>query len=131
MHNQTNSNMSNLLVTAIKGLENIDKINENFEALGLLVNGKPVSFSKFKERADAHAYTRRGVKPIYIVYVGSPRENLFAFYPPRTTKAISLKIAYEYFLDTVTTDMKQEYLDGNVAWGNSGYPLSYGRIYYR
>jgi hypothetical protein len=39
-----------------------------------------------------------------------------------------LKIAYEYLVDTITTEMKQEFLDGNIQWGNCGYPLSYGDI---
>lgn len=105
----------------------VEQVNPKFEALGLLPNGKPVSFTKFKQYADAHEYGR-GRNKMYIVFVGHPKENLFAFYPPQTTKADSLAIAYEYYLDTVTTTMKQEYLDENVMWGNRGYPLSYGRI---
>ena len=105
----------------------VEQVNEKFEALGLLPNGKPVSFAKFKQYASAHQYGR-GSNKLYIIFVGQPRENLFAFYPPHGTKADCLAIAYEYYLDTVATDMKQEYLDENVMWGNKGYPLSYGRI---
>ena len=105
----------------------VEQLNEKFEALGLLPNGKPVSFSKFKSIADAHEYGRGRTK-LYIVFIGHPKENLFAFYPPQTTKAESLAISYEYYLDTVTTDMKQEYLDENVMWGNRGYPISYGGV---
>lgn len=105
----------------------LEEVNGKFEALGLLPNGKPVSFNKFKEWADAHEYGR-GKGKLYIVFVGHPRENLFAFYPPQGTKAECLKIAYEYYLDTTSTEMKQEYLDENVMWGNKGYPISYGGI---
>ncbi len=106
----------------------VEQVNEKLAWLGLIMDGgKPLSFTGFKNRVDAHEYGR-GRSKIYIVFVGHPRENLFAFYPPQTTKADSLRIAYEYYLDTVTTDMKQEYLDGNVMWGNKGYPISYGGI---
>ena len=105
----------------------VEQVNEKFEAIGLLPNGKPVSFAKFKSVADAHQYGR-GRSKLYIVFIGHPRENLFAFYPPQTTKADSLAISYEYYLDTVTTELKQEYLDENVMWGNRGYPVSYGGI---
>ena len=105
----------------------IEQVNEKFETMGLLSNGKPVSFAKFKTFADVHEYGR-GRNKLFIVFVGHPRENLFAFYPPQTTKADSLAISYQYYLDTVTTEMKQEYLDENVMWGNKGYPLVYGNL---
>jgi hypothetical protein len=31
-------------------------------------------------------------------------------------------------VDIATTELKQEYLDGNVLWGNCGYPLQYKDI---
>lgn len=105
----------------------VEQVNGKFEVLGLLPNGKPISFAKFKQYADAHLYGR-GKDKIYIVYVGIPRQNLFAFYPPRTTKADSLAISYQYYLDTVTTEMKQEYLDKNVVWSTGGYPIFYRKI---
>jgi hypothetical protein len=39
-----------------------------------------------------------------------------------------IQIAYEYLVDTITTKMKQEYLDENVQWGNCGIPLAYGNL---
>ena len=39
-----------------------------------------------------------------------------------------LKISYEYLLDTIQTEMKQEFLDGNIIWGNCGIPLAYGDL---
>lgn len=103
-------------------------VKTKLRLLGLITEqGKAVSFNKFKEYADAHLYGSKSNK-IYIVYVGLSKENLFAFYPPRTNKAESLKIAYQYYVDTVETEMMQEYLDGNVKWGNCGYPLSYSGL---
>ena len=104
----------------------INQINVNLILLGLVTNGKAISFKAFKERADVHDYGR-GRNKIYIIYVGS-RDNMFAFYPPQTNKAESLKIAYQYFVDIATTDMKQEFIDENVMWGNCGIPLVYGGI---
>lgn len=105
----------------------LEEVNGKFEALGLLPNGKPVSFNKFKEYADAHEYGR-GKGKLYIVYVGNPRENLFAFYPPQGTKAECLKVAYGCYLDTVLTESKDQYQFENVMWGNCGYQVSYGGI---
>jgi hypothetical protein len=62
-----------------------EQIREKMELIGLTVNGKAISFAKFKSIADAHQYGSRSNK-IYIVYYGHPRQNLFGFYPPQTTK---------------------------------------------
>ena len=67
------------------------------ELIGLIKEGKAISFNQFKKIADPHQYGSRSNK-IYIVYYGHPRQNLFAFYPPQTTKKESLMIAYQYLL---------------------------------
>jgi len=104
-----------------------DKVKPKLKQVGLIgEDGKVISLSKFKQVADAHAYGR-GANKIYIIYVG-PRDNQFAFYPPQGTKKESLGWSYEYLVDTVETDMMQEWLDGNVMWGNVGIPIGYGNI---
>lgn len=105
----------------------IEQVNQKFEELGLLVQGQPVSFNRFKYLCDIHTYGK-GSRKLYIFFVGHPKENMFAFYPPTVNKVESLKIAYDYYLDTVLTEMKQEYLDKNVMWGNKGIPLSYSEL---
>ena len=100
---------------------------EKMELIGLSVNHKPIRFSKFKERADAHQYGSRSNK-IYIVYCGHPRENLFGFYPPRTTKQESLQIAYQYYLSVFESEHHNEFTYGNVCWTDCGYPLSYRKV---
>lgn len=96
--------------------------------LGLMdETSKVITFAKFKKLIDIHQYGK-GQRKLFILYVGNPKENCLAFYPPTDTRPEMLKIAYEYLVDTVTTELKQEYMDGNVVWGNCGYPLSYAKI---
>ena len=103
-------------------------LNEKIKDLGLIdENDKPISFAKFKQRIDIHQYGK-GQRRLFILFIGHPKENLLAFYPPTDTRPSMLKTAYEYLVDTITTSMKQEYEDDNVMWGNCGYPLSYGRV---
>jgi hypothetical protein len=100
---------------------------EKMELIGLSVNNKPLSFSKFKAKTDAHQYGNRSSK-IYIVYIGLPRQNLFGFYPPRTTKKESLEIAYQYYLSVFENEDYNDFTYGNIAWGVHGYPISYSRL---
>ena len=75
------------------------ELMQKMELIGLAVQRKPISFNKFKKYADAHQYGSRSNK-IYIVYCGLPKENLFGFYPPMTTKKESLEITKA---DVITT----------------------------
>jgi hypothetical protein len=103
----------------------VELVLHYMERIALVVNGKPISKAKFAQMADIHTYgrSRNGLKVLYF----GLKDNKFAFYPPQTNKKESIDIAYGYYLDCFT-DMKQEYLDGNVCWGNCGIPLSYGDL---
>lgn len=106
----------------------IDILNQKLKDLGLITEtGEPISFAKFKKLADIHRYGN-GQRRLFIIFVGKPKENLFAFYPPTCTRPEMLKISYGYLLDTIQTEMKQEFLDCNVQWGNCGIPLGYGDV---
>jgi len=105
----------------------VEQVRGKLELLGLIINGKPISFKEFKERADVHEYGR-GRNKLHIIYIGQPKENLFAFYPPQTTKPEALKISYEYYKDCVESEFMCEYNDENVMWGNCGIPVSYGNV---
>ena len=95
--------------------------------LGLISeNGETISFTKFKKIVDIHQYGN-GKRRVFILFVGV-KDNKIGFYPPTCTRVEMVKIAYEYLVDTITTDMKQEYLDENVQWGNYGIPLAYGNL---
>jgi hypothetical protein len=96
--------------------------------LGLITDsGNTISYSKFKKMVDVHQYGR-GKRRLFIIFVGLPKENLIAFYPPTDLKEEMIKISYSYLVDTIETEMKQEFLDGNIMWGDCGYPLSYSPI---
>jgi len=88
--------------------------------------GEVISFAKFKKLVDIHQYGN-GKRRLFILFVGT-KENRFGFYPPTTNRPEMLKIAYEYLVDTATSELKQEYMDGNVMWGNCGIPLAYGDL---
>lgn len=101
---------------------------EKIRELGLIdANGKTIHYSKFKSLCDIHQYGR-GKGRLFIIFVGNYRENMLAFYPPTTNKEDMLKISYSYLVDTIETDMKQEFLDGNIMWGDCGIPLTYTKV---
>ena len=94
-------------------------------AMGMLPKGQPVTFKEFKERANTLRY---GKRPLYIIFVGDPKHNMFGFYPEISTKAKAIKDAYKSYKKLVNgdlSDMEDEY----VVWGDSGYPMAYRRIY--
>lgn len=98
------------------------------ERIGLVKEGKPISKTAFNKLADIHQYGKRKKDgTLHIIYFGHPKENCFAFYPPQTNKKESLDIAYRDYLDCFT-EMKQEFHDENVMWGNCGIPIGYGNI---
>jgi hypothetical protein len=106
----------------------ISILTHKMKELGLITEtGEPISFAKFKKLVDIHQYGL-GKRRVFIFFILNSRENIFGFYPPTTNRPEMLKIAYDYLLDTITTEMKQEYLDGNVQWGNCGIPLAYGDL---
>jgi hypothetical protein len=94
-------------------------------AMGMLPKGKPVSFREFQERAQVSKYGKRA---LYIIFIGEPKHNMFGFYPEISTKAQAVRDAYNSYKKLVNGDLSE--LNGlNVAWGDSGYPLVYNRIY--
>lgn len=105
----------------------VEQVKGKLALLGLINNGKPISFKAFKDLASVHEYGR-GRNPLRIIFIGHPKENLFAFYPPNDTKAECLKIAYNYYKDCVESEYMCEYNDENVMWGNCGIPLQYGAV---
>lgn len=104
-------------------------LHEKLKAIDMLKDCKPVTFKAFKEMIDIHDYGR-GVSKLKIMYMGHPKENCFAFYPERNPNTIALKECYENYVAIINGDWRP--LDnGDVVWGNSGYPLMYADIYYR
>jgi hypothetical protein len=102
---------------------------ERLKVLDMLDNGKPVTFKKFKETVSIHNYGR-GTKRLKIIFIGHPKENLFAFYPMQAPNPIALKECYENYVALVNGDWTPLDL-GVIIWGNSGIPICYGEIRYR
>jgi hypothetical protein len=94
-------------------------INEN----GSFTYYQPVSYSAFKNRASIHRYGRTAK----IVFVGSPKNNLFGFYVMCDTDSNVMKEAYNMFVNLVKGEMT-EYNQENIQWGNCGIPISYGNL---
>ena len=104
-------------------------LHGKLKELDMLKDGKPVTFKKFKETVSINDYGR-GARKLKIMFLGVPKDNLFAFYPAQNPNTIALKECYENYVKLVNGDWSV--LDeGDVIWGNSGYPLTYGEIYYR
>jgi len=105
-------------------------LQEKLKALGLINNEIPVTLKEFKEAVSIHDYGQGRTKR-KILYVGHSKENCFAFYPEiETTNPMVLKECYTYYTELVNGNFEMVD-DGYVAWGNSGYPLVYAKIYYR
>ena len=97
----------------------------NLKLLGLvnIQNGKPISYSGFKNRASVHRYG----KTYKIVFVGHPKQNLFGFYTMYGNDSEVMKEAYDMFIRLVKGDMT-DYNYNDVQWGNAGIPLGYGDL---
>jgi hypothetical protein len=101
---------------------------EQLTFLGLVINGKPLFYTGFKDRIDSHRYGR-GTSKKYIHYVGHPKQNLFGFYTPFTekTKEDELKVCYKMYVDLVAGSM-EDFKDDYIQWGNCGIPLGYAYL---
>ena len=79
-------------------------------------------------QTKTNRYDTNRSNKIYIVFYGHPKQNMFAFYPPRTTKKESLEIAYQYYLTMVEDTDINEFTYGNVCWTDRGYPIIYRKV---
>lgn len=104
-------------------------IQERLTKLGLIVEGKPVSFKKFKEMLDSVPFGRRA-NNLRIHFLGNPKENYFGFYPSiRDTKVEEVKACYRMYVGLV--EGEYDNLDPAtmaIQWGNCGTPISYSRL---
>ena len=89
-------------------------------------NGKLIPFSRFKDYATVHSYGH-GRKKSKVVYLGKPKESLFAFYLIVDTDLGMLKDAYATLKQAVDGDMIP-FNDEDIVWGKVGIPVSYRRI---
>lgn len=88
---------------------------------------KQITRSQFNKLTSIHTYGR-GAGKLFIVCMGSPKENQFGFYPDRgnTTKIQALSFAYLCYLEIL--EGKVTWYGEDWIWGNRGIPLSYGKL---
>lgn len=99
------------------------RMMSQFEALGLIVNGLPVSKTKFTKLADIHEYGT-GRKALKVWYFKNTRDVIWGFYPMQGNKTENAAECYEMFTELVGGCM--DAIDsGDVAFGNCGLPLAY------
>lgn len=106
----------------------LDKVKDDFEAIGLLVDGKPISKTKFNQLSDVHKYGR-GQSMLNVVYFNGENRLTYGFYPryKGDSKAISLKTAYSMYIDLLNGE-SNDFECGNIQFGNCGIPISYGDL---
>jgi len=98
-----------------------NRVMREWESLGLLVNGKPISKAKFKALADIHTYGKR--KVLFI----RNSEIIYGFYVLETNNVETLYRSYEAYLDLLSGNTT--YLDRAIIQrGNRGIPLSGGSL---
>jgi hypothetical protein len=106
------------------------EIIQDWTTLGLIVDGKPVSKTKFKQLAEVMKYGS-GQRAINVAYFYThPKEMCYQFDNGLygDTKATVLNQAYEDFIEVIEGNM-ESFNDGEVVYGNSGLPLAYSQIY--
>jgi hypothetical protein len=102
-------------------VEYIGLLHNRLERMGLIVNGKPISFKEFKERCYI---VGRGYINVYVY--SHPKENMFAFYPWGTSnKTEGLKRCYQMYVDLLNGDIR-DVDSGLLRWANGGLPLGGG-----
>jgi hypothetical protein len=103
---------------------NITQIKNKLKLLGLITNeGKPISYSSFKNKASVHRYGKK----YKIVFIGIPKTNLFGFYTMYNTDMLVMKEAYSLFLELVNDNI-EPYTNKDVQWTNRGIPLTYSNL---
>ena len=106
----------------------IGQLHNKLNLLGLRVDGKPVPYSVFKNKASIHKYGN-GRQSRKIVFVGQPKENLFGFYGlySKDTDINTMKDAYMVYTQLIKGDFSV-YEDKIVQHGNCGIPIVYGNL---
>ncbi len=99
---------------------NADQLYTKLKQIGVVYRKTPISYVGFKNRTTIHRTPNR-----VVVYLGLPKSNLFAFYPPVGNDAEVLKNAYDLFVTLAKGDATP-YKQRLVGWGNCGYPQKIG-----
>jgi len=109
-----------------------DRVMRDWTTLGLIVNGKAVSKTKFKECIDFHVYvtSMRRSRGINLGIIRN-HDFIYGFYPRfGETKKETFDNAYKNFVSVSLGEMTS--LDNNwIQLGNMGVPLSFGNLSWR
>jgi hypothetical protein len=96
-------------------------VMREWESLGLIVNGKPITKKKFKELSDIHTYGKRK-----ILFIRN-NEIIYGFYVYETNNVETLYRSYESYLDLFHGNTT--YLDRAIIQrGNRGIPICGGNL---
>lgn len=109
----------------------IDVVKEEFEAIGLTNNGKPISKTKFKEMADIHKY---GKLPVLYFYLEHARNVTYGFFPVPTitTQKDAVDYAYRNMKDCLNGEVYEQFDKyKTVQRGNTGIPIVYNDLTWR
>lgn len=118
----------------------IDLVKEEFELLGLIENGKPISKTAFKakikkeDRCSIHNYVGYRQRTYVIYFYTHPKELIYGFYPSfvNETKKDTIDAAYQNMLNCLGGDVYEMFDESQlVQRGNSGIPIGYGDITWR
>lgn len=107
-------------------------VTKEWTSMGLIVDGKPLKKTQFKELLSLHRYGR-GKEAFYVGYIfnNNPKELIYQIDSPiGGTKANFIKVAYKYYLDVINGDYTP-FDDNVIVRGNSGVPISYRKITWR
>ena len=108
----------------------LDRAIKHFKHIGLIVNDKPVSKTKFNTLADVHTYGR-GRKNIKVVYFhGFDTDRItYGFYNAfiGETKKQTLANAYRMFIDFINGE-SNDFDMKLIQYGNCGIPIAYGNL---
>lgn len=104
-----------------------DRIIRDWESFGLIENGKPISFAKFKKLLDVHTYNKQTLN-LRLAFVGVSKVNMYKFIPiGYDNKAIQLRQMYErHYLETLKGNMI--YFDAfKIKFGTFGVSVVYSQ----
>jgi hypothetical protein len=105
-----------------------DRIMRDWEQIGLVKNGKPITKKDFKELANVHTYGKQN-QNLRIMFFGHPKEGMYGFYPTVSeNKAKQLDRLYSWYLLILTNGNMNYFDQNNIQFGNKGIPLSYGSL---
>lgn len=103
-----------------------DRVMRDWDSIGLIKDGKTVSFAEFKRRVDVHTYGNQ-LNNVRIGFAGIPKENFYKFYPPYDgNKEKQLRQMYDMYQYTIDENMY--YLDNHgIQFGTFGIHATYVR----